>query len=331
MMKAVVCTKYGSPDVLQLQEVEKPVPQENEVLVKIHAATATATALGARTGKPIIARLFSGLTKPKNSILGVEFAGEVAAIGRNVTAFAEGDPVFGMTGATTPGAYAEYKCVPEDGTLLPMPDNISYAEAAAIVEGGLTALNFQRNKANIQPGQQVLIYGASGSVGTAAVQVAKHFGANVTAVCSAANFDLVKSIGADSVIDYRTDDFTKNGQQYDIIFDTVGKRSFAACKGSLTPTGIYLDCGNAATILPMLWTRFFGRKKAILAATYVRSASEIKKDLVLLKELIEAGKTRAVIDRTYPLEKTAEAHRYVETGRKKGNVVIAIDHSDTSS
>jgi NADPH:quinone reductase-like Zn-dependent oxidoreductase len=331
MMNAMVCTQYGSPDVLQLREVAKPVPRDHEVLVKIHAATATATGLGTRTGKPLIARLFSGLTKPKNSILGVEFAGEIAAIGKDVTAFKVGDPVFGMTGATTPGAYAQFKCMPEDGAMLPKPDNIRYEDAAALVEGGLTALNFLHNKANIRQGQKVLIYGASGSVGTASVQVAKYFGADVTAVCSAANFDLVKSIGADHVIDYRKDDFTKNGQQYDIIFDTVGKRSFADCKGSLTPNGIFLNAGNAATILPMLWTAVFGRKKAILAATYVRSASEIKKDLAMLKELIAAGKIRAVIDRCYPLEKTADAHRYVETGRKKGNVVITIDHNDTSA
>ena len=329
MMKAMVCTRYGPPDVLQLQEVKKPVARDNEVLVKVYAATATATGLSARTGKPAFARLFSGLTKPKSSILGVEFAGEIAAIGKDVTAFEVGDPVFGMTGATTPGAYAEFKCMPEEGAMLPKPDNISFGDAAAIVEGGLTALNFLHNKANIQQGQQVLIYGASGSVGTASIQVAKYFGADVTAVCSSANFELVKSIGADSVIDYRKDDFTKNRQQYDIIFDTVGKRSFTACKGSLTPNGIYLDSGNAATILPMLWTSVFGRKKAILAATYVRSASAIKKDLAVLKDLIEAGQIQAVIDRCYPLEKTADAHRYVELGRKKGNVVITIDHKAT--
>lgn len=300
------------------------------MLVKVHAATATTAGLTARTGKPIFARLFSGLTKPRSSILGVEFAGEIAAIGKEVTAFEVGDPVFGMTGATTPGVYAEFKCLPEDGAMLPKPDHISYEDAAAIVEGGLTALNFLHNKANIQPGQKALIYGASGSVGTASIQVAKYFGAEVTAVCSAASFELVTAIGADSVIDYRTDGFTKNGQQYDLVFDTVGKRSFAACKGSLTPNGIYLDAGNAATIWPMLWTSVFGRKKAILAATYVRSASEIKKDLALLKELIEADKIQAVIDRSYPLEKTADAHRYVETGRKKGNVVITIDHMEPS-
>jgi NADPH:quinone reductase-like Zn-dependent oxidoreductase len=331
MMKAIVCAQYGSPDVLQLREVAKPVPRDNEVLVKVHAATATTTGLGARTGKPVIARLASGLTKPKNNILGVEFAGEIAAVGKDVTAFKVGDPVFGMTGATTPGAYAEFKCMPEDGAMLPKPSNINYGDAAAIVEGGLTAINFLHNKATIQPGQKALIYGASGSVGTASIQVAKYFGAHVTAVCSSANFELVKSIGADSVIDYRKDNFTKNGQQYDIIFDTVGKRSFAACKDSLTPNGIYLDSGNAATIFPMLWTRLFGRKKAIIAATYVRSASEIKKDLAVLKEWIEASKIQAVVDMTYPLEKTADAHRYVETGRKKGNVVITIDPNDTSS
>lgn len=330
-MQAIVCTRYGSPDVLQLQQVNKPVPRDNEVLVKVHAATATATGVGARSGKPVIARLFSGLTKPRNNVLGVEFAGEIVAIGKDVTAYAAGDSVFGMTGATTPGAYAEFKCMPEDGAMLPLPDNTSYDQAAAMVEGGLTALNFLRNKANIQQGQKVLIYGASGSVGTASIQVAKAFGADVTAVCSSANFELVKSIGADCVIDYKTDDFTQNGQQYDAIFDTVGKRSFAECKGSLTPNGIYLDSGNAATILPMLWTSAFGRNKAILTATYVRSASEIKKDLAVLKELMEAGKMHAIIDRRYPLEKTAEAHRYVETGRKRGNVVITIEHSDTSS
>ena len=327
-MKAIICTHYGSADVLQLQQVDKPVPRDNEVLVKVQAATATTAGLSARTGKPAIARLFSGLAKPKNNILGVEFAGDIVAIGKDVTAFAVGDPVFGMTGATTPGAYAQFLCMPEDGAILPKPDNISYDDAAALVEGGLTAINFLLNKANIQQGQKVLIYGASGSVGTASIQVAKYFGAEVTAVCSAANFELVKSIGADSVIDYRKEDFTKNGQQYDIIFDTVGKRSFEACKGSLMPNGIYLDAGNAATILPMMWTRVFGRKKAILTATYVRSASKIKKDLAVLKELVETGKIQAVIDRCYPLEKTADAHRYVETGRKKGNVVITIDQDD---
>jgi NADPH:quinone reductase-like Zn-dependent oxidoreductase len=201
--------------------------------------------------------------------------------------------------------------MPEDGALLIKPANMSYEEAAAVVEGGLTALNFLKNKAIIQPGQKVLIYGASGSVGTASIQVAKYFGAKVTGVCSTANLELVKSLGADKVIDYTKEDFTKNGQTYDIIFDTVGKRSFSRCKGSLTQTGVYLDAAGLATIFPMLWTSMFGSKKAILALTYVRTAREVTKDLIFLKELIEAGKIQAVIDRRYPLEQTAEAHRYV--------------------
>ena len=198
----------------------------------------------------------------------------------------------------------------------------------AVVEGGLTALNFLRNKAHIQSGQKVLICGASGSVGTASIQVAKYFGAEVTGVCSTANFELVKSLGGDKVIDYTKEDFTKNGQTYDIIFDTVGKSSFSLCKGSLRQKGVYLDAGKMATLFPMLWTSIFGGKKAILAATYVRPANEITKDLIFLKELIEAGKIQSVIDRRYPLEQTAEAHRYVETGRKKGNVVITVEHNN---
>lgn len=323
-MKAIVCTKYGTPDVLQLQEVTKPVPNDHEVLIKVHTATATAAGLAGRTGKPLFARLFSGLTKPKKNILGIELAGEIAAVGKDVTQFQEGDQVFGMTGATTPGAYAEFKCMPQDGALATKPTAMTYEEAAAVVEGGLTALNFLHNTAKIQRGQSVLIYGASGAVGTASIQVAKYLGANVTGVCSTANLEMVKSLGADAVIDYTKEDFTQNGQTYDVIFDTVGKRSFAQCKDSLTSNGIYLDAGNAATIWPMLWTSLFGRKKAILAATYVRSASAIKQDLLFLKELIQDNKIRAVIDRCYPLAQTAEAHRYVETGRKKGNVVITV-------
>jgi len=329
-MKAIVCTEYGSPDVFQLEQVDKPLPRSNEVLIRVHAATATTAGLSARTGKPVFARLFSGLTKPKRTILGVEFAGEVVAVGDEVKEYKLGDSVFGMTGATTPGAYAEYLCMPESGAILRKPDHVRYEDAAALVEGGLTAINFLRNNATIKQGQKVLIYGASGSVGTASIQVAKDSGAEVTAVCSAASFDMVKSIGADHVIDYRTEDFTKNGQLYDVIFDTVGKRSFAACKGSLKPDGLYLDAGNPATILSMLWTKVFGRKKAILVATYVRSTSKLKKDLVELKALIDTGKIKAVIDRHYPLEKIADAHRYVETGRKKGNVVITLDHNHAS-
>ncbi|MEM7336792.1 MAG: NAD(P)-dependent alcohol dehydrogenase [Chloroflexota bacterium] len=323
-MKAIVCTSYGGPDVLQLQQVNKPVPKDNEFLIKVHAATATTAGLSGRTGEPKFARLFSGLRQPKNDILGVELAGEVVAVGKSVTRFKVGDELFGMTGATTPGAYAEFKCMPEDGALIIKPDNMNFEESAAIVEGGITAVNFLKNKANIQKGQKVLIYGASGSVGTASVQIAKHYGAEVTGVCSGANVEMVKAIGADKVIDYKKEDFTKNGETYDIIFDTVGKRSFPQCKDSLKPNGIFLDAGNASTILHMMWTSVFGQKKAILSASYVRSAKEILKDLVVTKEIIAAGHLKAVIDRCYPLDQTADAHRYVETERKKGNVVIQI-------
>lgn len=323
-MKAIVCTRYGGPDVLQLQEIAKPAPKDDEVLIKVHTATATTAGLAGRTGKPAFARLFSGLTKPKNNILGIELAGEIEAVGRDAKLFRAGDHVFGMTGATTPGAYAEFKCIPEDGALLTIPAKMTHEEAAAVVEGGLTAVNFLRNQANIQRGQKVLIYGASGSVGTASIQVAKYFRADVTGVCSTRNIEMVKSLGANVVIDYTKEDFTQNGQTYDIIFDTVGKRSFSQCKGSLTPRGIYLDAGNPATILTMLWTSLFSRQKAIMSASYVRSASALKQDLVLLKELMEAGAIKAVIDRHYLLAETAEAHRYVETGRKKGNVVINV-------
>ncbi len=228
-----------------------------------------------------------------------------------------------MTGIAL-GAHAEFKCMPEDGALVIKPTNMTHEESVAVVEGALTALHFLRNKANIQNGQKVLIYGASGSVGTASIQVAKYFGAEVSGVCSTANLELVKSLGADMVIDYTKEDFTKNNQTYDIIFDTVGKSSFSRCKGSLKQKGVYLDAGKLATIFPMLWTSMFGSKKAILTATYVRPAREMTKDLIFLKELIETGKIKSVIDRRYPLEQTAEAHRYVETGRKKGNVVITV-------
>ncbi|MFT5195107.1 MAG: NADPH:quinone reductase-like Zn-dependent oxidoreductase [Cellvibrionaceae bacterium] len=323
-MKAIVTTKYGTPDVLQLQNVPKPAPTSNEVLIKVHASTATTAGLTGRTGKPYFARLFSGISKPKNNILGIEFSGQIEAVGSQVSRFKIGDQVFGLTGATSPGAYAEFKVLPADGPFVIKPANMSFEEAAAAVEGGLTALNFLRHKANLQSGQSVLINGASGAVGTGSIQIAKIFGAEITGVCSAANFEWVRSLGADHVIDYTKEDFTKNGRTYDIIFDTVGKRSFSQCKGSLKPNGYYLDPAGVATLLPMLWTSLFGSKKAILAATYLRSAPETTQDLLLLKELIEAGKFRAVIDRRYPLAQTAEAHRYVETGHKKGNVVITI-------
>jgi NADPH:quinone reductase-like Zn-dependent oxidoreductase len=325
-MKAIVQTKYGPPEVLQLQEVEKPVPKENEVLIKIHATTVTAVDCTFRQGSPFIGRFFAGLTKPKNPIPGTEFAGEIEAVGLGVKRFKEGDQVFGTS--TGNGAHAEYMCLPEEGATLGIkPANMTYEEAA-VIDGALTALPFLRDRANIQSGQKILINGASGSVGTAAVQLARYFGAEVTGVCSTSNLELVKSLGADKVIDYAREDFTQSDQTYDVIFDTVGKTSFSRCKGSLKETGIFLEAALTAAILPqMLWTSKIGSKKAMIAFTGLMPASERTENLITLKELIEAGEMKAVIDRTYPLEQIAEAHSYVETGHKKGNVVITVEHN----
>ncbi|UII80076.1 NAD(P)-dependent alcohol dehydrogenase [Flagellimonas sp. CMM7] len=320
-MKAIVCTKYGTPDVLQFQEVEKPVAKEDEILIKIHAAAVTTAGLIGRKGEPFFTRLFSGLFKPKKNILGMELAGEIEAIGENVKLFEEGEQVFGLTGMSL-GSNAEYKSLSENAAVIRKSSNTDYVESVAVIEGGLTALNFLNNKGKIQRGQKVLIYGASGSVGTASIQLAKYFGAEVTGVCSTANIKMVKLLGANTAIDYTKEDFTKNGQTYDIIFDTVGKQSFFRCRDSLKPQGVYLDAAGISTIFHMCWTSLFSRKKAILTATYMRPTSVIKRDLAILKELVEAGEIKPVIDRCYTLEQTAEAHQYVETGRKKGNVVI---------
>ncbi|TAI49004.1 NAD(P)-dependent alcohol dehydrogenase [Flagellimonas allohymeniacidonis] len=325
-MKAIVCTKYGGPEVLKLQEIDTPMPKDNEILVKVHAATVTTAGLIGRKGEPIFTRLFSGLFRPKNNILGMELAGEIEVMGKNVSSFKIGQKVFGLTGITL-GANAEYISLPEDAAVITKPNNMDYEESVALIEGGLTAFNFLKNKAKIQRGQRVLIYGASGSVGTASIQLAKYYGAEVIGVCSASNLALVKSLGADRVIDYTKEDFTQNGETYDIIFDTVGKRSFLDCKNSLELDGIYLDTTGLSTVLHMIWTSLFSKKKASFAATYMRTAKVLKQDLASLKILIEKGAIQYVIDRRYPLEETAEAHRYVETGKKKGNVVIAIDHN----
>jgi NADPH:quinone reductase-like Zn-dependent oxidoreductase len=322
-MKAIVFTKYGPPDVLQLKEVAKPTPKDNELLIKIYATVVTAVDCSTRKGEPFFGRFVTGLIRPKNTILGFEVAGEIEALGKDVERFKEGDQVFGIT-STSLGGHAEYICLPEDGPLAIKPVGMTLEEAVAIVEGACTALPFLRDKANIQSGQKVLINGASGSIGTAAVQLAKYFGAEVTGVCSTTNLELVKSLGADKVIDYTKEDFTKSGQTYDIIFDTVGKSSFSRCKGSLTQKGVYLTATGLAVVPYMLWTSKIGSKKAILALTGLMPSSEKTKNLLFIKELIEEGKIKAAIDRRYPLEQTAEAHRYVEKGHKKGNVVITV-------
>jgi NADPH:quinone reductase-like Zn-dependent oxidoreductase len=322
-MKAIVCTEYGPPDVLQLKEVPKPVPQDNEVLIKVHATTVTAVDCTFRQGKPFIGRFFSGLRRPKNPIQGTELAGEIEAVGADVKRFKEGDQVFGTSMGY--GVYAEYVCLPEEeATLVIKPANMTYEEAACC-DGGLTALPFLRDVANIQSGQKILINGASGSTGTAAVQLAKYYGADVTGVCSTKNLDLVKSLGADKVIDYKREDFTQSGETYDVIFDTVGKSSFSHCKRALKQSGIYLEATlSLAIILQMLWTSMVGSKKAVIAFTGLRSADERTLDLVVLKELFEAGTLKAVIDKSYPLEQMVEAQRYVEKGHKVGNVVVTV-------
>jgi len=315
-MKAIVYTEFGPPDVLRLKEVEKPTPKDNEVLIRIYATTVVAEDPGMRSSPGI-----NGFRKPKNPILGQEFSGEIETIGKDVTRFKKGDQVFGIDWY---GAYAEYKCMPEDKALTIKPTNMTYEEAAAVPNGALTALPFLRDNGQIKSGQKILINGASGSVGTYAVQLAKCYGTEVTGVCSTGNLELVKSLGADKVIDYTQDDFTQNGEAYDIIFDTVGKRSFSECKNSLTPRGVYLKTVPGVEILLMLWPIKIDRRRAKFAATGLRSAKKKIKDLLFLKELIEEGKVKAAIDRRYPLEQTAEAHRYVEKGHKKGNVVITV-------
>lgn len=323
-MKAIVCTKYGSPNVLQLKEIEKPTPRDNEVLIRVYAALVTPADCAFRKGKPFISRFFSGLQKPK-FIPGDEIAGEIEAVGKDVKVFKKGDQVFGSCGVTF-GAHAEYKCLPEGDVLALKPANLSYGEAAAVCYAGLTALPFLRDKANIKRGQKILINGASGAIGTFAVQLAKYYGAEVTGVCSTPNVELVKSLGAEKVIDYFREDFTKTGQTYDIIFDVVAKSSFSRCKSSLNQSGIYLTTfPSPGVMLQMLWTSKFSRKKAIFAATGLRPSNKKARDLIFLKELAESGKIKSVIDKRYPLEYIAEAHSYVEKGHKRGNVIIALD------
>ena len=328
-MKAILHTKYGPPDELQLKEVEKPIPKDNEVLIKIYATTVTTTDCNVRnfTFVPgsfrFPARMIFGFRKPKKNILGVDFAGEIEAIGKDVKQFKEGDQVFGSSGSKL-GGHAEYKCMPEDGVLAIKPDNLTYEEAAAIPLAGNTALFFIRDLGKVQAGQKILIHGASGAIGTYAVQLARYYGAEVTGVCSATNAEMVKSLGADKVIDYTKEDFTKSDETYDVIFDVVGKITFSQCKSSLKEKGIYLEnLLELQDILKIIWTSIIGGKK-------IKSGISIEsvENLNFFLELIESGKLKPVIDRSYPLEQTAEAFKYVEKGHKKGTVVITVGHNN---
>jgi NADPH:quinone reductase-like Zn-dependent oxidoreductase len=317
-MKAIVNTQYGSPEVLQFKEVTKPIPKNNEILLRIRATAANSGDWRIRRADPFAVRLFFGLMKPKVTILGGVFSGEIEEIGKDVIRFNVGDQVFGSTDMNF-GAYAEYRCLPENGTFALKPTAMTHKEAAVIPFGGTTALHFIK-KANIKKGQKVLIYGASGAVGTAAVQLAKHFGAHVTGVCSTANIDLIKSLGADKVIDYTKADFTQNGEMYDVIFDTVKKISFSRSLKSLNKSGtMILSAAGMSEMFQGMWTSMTSNKKVMSGVI-----SQTADDIVFLKELIEANGMKPVIDRTYTLEQTAEAHTYIEKGHKKGNVAITV-------
>ena len=321
-MKAIVCTKYGPPDVLELRDVEKPTPKDNEVLVRVHAASVAMGDCELRGLKlpfewKLLLRIGFGIRAPRRKILGQELAGEIESTGRDVTRFKKGDQVFALTGLHL-GAYAEYDCLKESAILAIKPANMSYEEAAVVPAGGLHAINFLR-RANIQPGQEVLIRGAGGSIGTVAVQLAKSYGGIVTGVDRTSKLDMIHSIGADHVVDYAKEDFTKNGKTYDVVFDAVGRSSFSGLMRSVKGDGLLL-LGN-----PGLSQLFRGIRRSKKGRKVVRwTGSYPVQDLVTLRELIEAGKLRSVIDRRYPLEQTAEAHRYVDTGEKRGNVVLSV-------
>ena len=335
-MKAIVFTEYGPPDVLQLKEVEKPSPKENEVLIKVHATLVAYGDILVRNLSSIslhefhmpepfwiMNRMVFGFSKPKITILGSEFAGEIEAVGKDVSLFRKGDQVFGYVGHSM-GANAEYLCVSEDEVLARKPDNMTYEEAAAVPFGAMVALNLLR-KGDVQPGQKILINGASGGIGQYAVQLAKHhFGAEVTGVCSTPRMEFVKSLGADVVLDYTKEDFTQSGESYDLIIDILGMGSFSQCKSSLSKNGRYLYASfKMKQVFQMLWTSISGDKKVICTMAPTKA-----EDLIFIKELIEAGEIKSIIDKSFPLEQTAEAHRYVESGRKKGNVIITVEHSN---
>jgi NADPH:quinone reductase-like Zn-dependent oxidoreductase len=321
-MRAVVYDRYGPPDVLRLADVERPAPKEDEVLVKIYATTVNRSDCGIRSGEPFFVRLIFGLLRPRQKILGTELAGEVAAVGRAVSEFAVGDHVFGVNPWKF-GAHAEFICMRQNAPLAHKPAAMTFEEAAAVCDGAILALGCLR-RVDLRQGQRILIYGASGSIGTAGVQLAKRsFDAHVTAVCSTKNVELVRSLGADEVIDYTQEDFTKNGQTYDVIFDAVGKHSFRRCRGSLKRGGLYIPTDGLHNVFWAVWTARIGDKRVVFdIPPHYR-----KKDVVFLKEIIEAGHYRAVIDRWYPLEHVVEATRYVETERKTGNVVLTMSRT----
>ena len=317
-MKAVVCERYGPPEVLRLAEVDRPVPGPDEVLIRIRATTVNRSDCHYRLGTPPVARLVTGLFRPRHRILGSELSGEVEAVGPAVTEFTPGEAVFGVK-AWTFGAHAEYVCMRESAPLAPKPASVSFEEAAAVCDGVILALMGLR-RADIRNGRSILVYGASGSIGTAVVQLSRYYGADVTAVCNTRNTGLVTTLGADRVIDYTQDDFTKNGQRYDVIFDAVGKHSFRRCRDSLHPGGIYLATDQLSNLVRAAWTARIGDKKVVFPIP----PRYTKQDVVFLKGLMEAGRYRAVVDRRYPMADVVEACRYVETGQKTGNVVLTV-------
>jgi NADPH:quinone reductase-like Zn-dependent oxidoreductase len=322
-MRAVVHDRYGPPEVLRLEEVERPVPKDDEVLIRIHATTVNRTDAGLRSADIFVSRFVTGLLRPKRRILGTEFAGAVEAAGAAVAEFQVGDHVFGIKPWTF-GAHAEFICMRESATLARKPANMTFEEAAAICDGAILALGCLR-PTNLRTGQKILIYGAAGSIGSAGVQLAKYFDAHVTAVCPTKNFELMRTLGADQVLDYTQEDFTKNGVTYDVIFDAVGKLTFSRCRGSLKRAGFYLATDGFQNIPLAVLTRIGGRRVVFPIPPRYR-----KEDVVFLKELIEAGQYRAVIDRSYPMEQVIEATRYVETGQKTGNVVLTVSlHTGT--
>ena len=318
-MKAVVYDRYGPPEVLRIEEVEQPVPEENEVRIHIHATSVTRTDTGLRAGKPFIVRFFFGLLRPKRPILGTELAGHVESIGAAVTQFAVGDHVFGSTPAFRTGAHAEFICLEETAPIAHKPARMTFEEAAGVTDGMILAL-MCLEAAHVGRGQRIVVYGASGAIGTAGVQLAKHFGADVTAVCNTKNVELVRSLGADRVVDYAKEDFTRNGETYDVIFDAVGKHSFSKCKGSVKAGGVYVATDGLRNAFLALWTSRIGDKKVLFPIP----PHYTQKNVLMLKELLELGKYRAVIDRCYPLEQVVEASRYVETEQKTGNVVLTL-------